>query len=64
MKQLHEAKYYSVIVDCTADVSNTEKMTLNLHFVNIYEREIKICQYFFLFNGRSFNKSYSGFIRE
>ncbi len=40
------AKYYSVILDCTPDVSNIEQMTMIIRFVNLNETEVLIREHF------------------
>lgn len=35
LEMIKESKYYSIILDCTANVSRTEQMTLIVHFVFI-----------------------------
>lgn len=46
MSMLKEAKYYSIIVDCTPDVSHVEQMSLTIRFVNCEPGSIKIQEHF------------------
>lgn len=47
---LHAAKYYTIIVDCTQDVSKVEQMSIVFRFVNISDNgNVEIREHFFEF---------------
>mgnify|MGYP003530496588 CR=1 FL=1 len=46
LSKLKMAKYFSIIVDCTHDVSKVEQMSIVLRFVQMENAEVKVCEHF------------------
>lgn len=47
LNKIYESTYYSIILDCTPDISLKEQMTVVVRYVNIkYEKDISIQEKF------------------
>lgn len=46
LRRARDAKYFSIILDCTRDVSHTEQLSFTLRFVDISSDEIEIKEHF------------------
>ncbi|KOC63383.1 Zinc finger MYM-type protein 1, partial [Habropoda laboriosa] len=46
---IRRAKYYSILLDCTPDVSHQEQLSVVLRYVNITDKEVEIKEHFIKF---------------
>ena len=44
--QIQKAKYFSIIADCTPDISHTEQLSITIRHVNISNEKVEICERF------------------
>jgi hypothetical protein len=44
-----KAKYFSIILDCTPDLSHREQMSFKLRFVDVCESDLIVQQHFITF---------------
>lgn len=42
LEMIKDAKYYSIILDCTPDVSHTEQMTNSFVFIDLKNKETNV----------------------
>ncbi|XP_022023455.1 zinc finger MYM-type protein 5-like [Helianthus annuus] len=57
VNKVKEAKYFSVILDCTPDASHKEQMPIILRCLDISSTPIEVKEYFFrIYNSRRYNR--------
>ena len=44
--QIQKAKYFSIIADCTPDISHTKQLSITIRYVNISNEKVEICERF------------------
>jgi hypothetical protein len=49
VNSVKEAKYFSVILDCTPDVSHQEQLSFTVRFVKCYKEQVKVKEHFLSF---------------
>lgn len=49
LKMLKSAKYFSIILECTPDMSRMEQMTVIVRFVTALERSVMVKEHFLEF---------------
>lgn len=50
ISRIQKAKYFSIIADCTPDISHTEQLSLTIRYVHLLEDEVEICESFIGFD--------------
>ena len=44
--RIQKAKYFTIIADCTPDISHTEQLSLTIRYVNLFEDRVEVCESF------------------
>ena len=49
VKKVREAKYFSVVLDCTPDISHEEQISIIIRYVDVLATPVKVEEFFLRF---------------